>query len=247
MDERWNIVICDDDTVFIELLKAYIKREANRLGIDCDIVSYTDGKLLLEQKAMKGDLYFIDIEMPEVSGMDLAAWIKEQNRDTELIFVSNHAEAVFESIRYEPFRFIRKVHLKEELPEAFCELVKKRKKYQDTIVLYTQRKQIVVAKAKIVYVESQAHYLFFHVINGEGQESFIRCRGKISDYEPFLMPPDFLSPGKSFLLNCAYIEAFSLKEIVMKTDRHISVSRERKEQVKQLYMQYMRSRVRGMD
>ena len=247
MNDRWNIVICDDDTVFIELLKTHIEREANRIGIDCDIVSYPDGKLLLEQKALREDLYFIDIEMPELSGMDLAAWIKEQNRDAEIIFVSNHAEAVFESIRYEPFRFIRKSYLKDELPEAFDELAKKREKDRDTIVLYTQKQQVYVAKSKIVYVESQAHYLFFHVMNEDGKESLIRCRGKISDYESFLMTPDFLSPGKSFLLNCAYIEAFSLKEIVMKSDRHISVSRDRKEQIKQLYMQYMRSKIRGMD
>ena len=247
MNDQWNIVICDDDTVFIELLKNHIEREADKIGVVCEIVSYSDGNLLLKQKAMKGDLYFIDIEMPELSGMDLAAWIKAQTREAEIIFVSNHAEAVFESIRYEPFRFIRKAHLKDELPEAFCELVKKRKKYQDTIVLYTQKQLVCVAKSKIVYVESQAHYLFFHVMNEDGKESLIRCRGKISDYESFLMTPDFLSPGKSFLLNCAYIEAFSLKEIVMKSDRHISVSRDRKEQIKQLYMQYMRSRIRGMD
>lgn len=35
---------------------------------------------------------------------------------------------------------------------------------------------------EIVYIESQAHYLLFHVMNSEREEQVVRSRGKISDY-----------------------------------------------------------------
>ena len=91
MNDQWNIVICDDDTVFIELLKNHIEREADKIGVVCEIVSYSDGNLLLKQKAMKGDLYFIDIEMPEMDGHRLTKLVKSDDatKDIPIIIFSS--------------------------------------------------------------------------------------------------------------------------------------------------------------
>ena len=40
---------------------------------------------------------------------------------------------------------------------------------------------------EIVYIESQAHYLLFHVMNSEREEQVVRSRGKISDYAEKMM------------------------------------------------------------
>jgi len=99
--------------------------------------------------------------MPDVTGMDLAAWVREQNPNADIIFVSNHSETVFEAIRYQPFRFIRKERLQEELPEALRCLQIRNQKKNKTIRLLVQRKQLILPVSDIAYVESRAHYLFF--------------------------------------------------------------------------------------
>ena len=90
---------------------------------------------------------------------------------------------------------------------------------------------------EIVYIESQAHYLLFHVMNSEREEQVVRSRGKISDYAEKMLIFHFLRPGKSYLVNSMWIQ----------TGQHIPVSRDKKEEVKKQYFGYMRSRIYEMD
>lgn len=100
---------------------------------------------------------------------------------------------------------------------------------------------------EIVYIESQAHYLLFHVMNSEREEQVVRSRGKISDYAEKMLIFHFLRLGKSYLVNSMWIQNFNLKEITVKTGQHIPVSRDKKEEVKKQYFGYMRSRIYEMD
>lgn len=82
---------------------------------------------------------------------------------------------------------------------------------------------------EIVYIESQAHYLLFHVMNSEREEQVVRSRGKISDYaEKCLFP--FPASGKSYLVNSMWIQNFNLKEITVKQGsifRSVEIRRKR--------------------
>ena len=58
---------------------------------------------------------FLDIDMPGISGLEIAKKLREENSDIILIFVSAHEQYVFESIEYSPFRYIRKSRIEKEL------------------------------------------------------------------------------------------------------------------------------------
>ena len=193
------------------------------------------------------DVFFLDIDFPQVSGMELAEEVKKRYPSTILVFVSNHGEKVFEAIHCQPFRFIRKEYLKQELGEALESIKKLQKSEERSIQLKINNQQIPVFLSNILYVESQAHYLIFHVLNRNGQEEELRCRGKISEYEKALRQSDFLMPGKSYLVNCMKIDTFSMGELVICNGDRIRVSREYKDQAKSDYMEYMRRRLCGND
>lgn len=173
--------------------------------------------------------------------------MEEQNPQAIVIFISNHEEAVFEAIHYKPFRFIRKAYLQAELSEALQSLKKQKEKRARFITLDVKEQQIVLPVKEIVYIESQAHYLLFHVMNSEREEQVVRSRGKISDYAEKMLIFHFLRLGKSYLVNSMWIQNFNLKEITVKTGQHIPVSRDKKEEVKKQYFGYMRSRIYEMD
>lgn len=243
----WNIAICDDDEIFCTRFADRIQEELDRIGLEGEITTYSDGHGLLECQEKPIDILFLDIDMPEITGMDIAEFMRKQNPEAELIFVSNYSELVFEAIRYQPFRFLRKEHLQEELSEALLCLKEKKQEKPKTIELLVERNPLILAIEDVVFVESRAHYLYFHMTDRSGAKQILRSRGKISDYIQILQPPDFLSPAKSFLVNCSKIKEFSLRELVVKTGERIAVSRDRKVQIQQQYMDYMRSKIRGMD
>ncbi len=47
---------------------------------------------MLETKLHQTEIFFLDIDMPEVTGMELAAKLEEQNPQAIVIFISNHEE-----------------------------------------------------------------------------------------------------------------------------------------------------------
>ena len=96
--EHWTIAICDDDEIFLSRLEKQIRAELQQLNVVGEIVSYTDSEKLLETKLHQTEIFFLDIDMPEVTGMELAAKLEEQNPQAIVIFISNHEEAVFEAI-----------------------------------------------------------------------------------------------------------------------------------------------------
>ncbi len=74
------------------------------------------------------EILLLDIDMPEISGMELAEQIFSSNINTNVIFVTNRDDLVFQAIHYQPFRFIRKEKLNQELDEAICHLLNKLEK-----------------------------------------------------------------------------------------------------------------------
>lgn len=228
--EHWTIAICDDDEIFLSRLEKQIRAELQQLNVVGEIVSYTDSEKLLETKLHQTEIFFLDIDMPEVTGMELAAKLEEQNPQAIVIFISNHEEAVFEAIHYKPFRFIRKAYLQAELSEALQSLKKQKEKRARFITLDVKEQQIVLPVKEIVYIESQAHYLLFHVMNSEREEQVVRSRGKISDYAEKMLIFHFLRPGKSYLVNSMWIQNFNLKEITVKQGsifRSVEIRRKR--------------------
>lgn len=104
-DKRYKIVICDDDETFIDLLSEKIEQDFVQRKIVCLIEKYSDSRKLLDNIGAETQLYFLDIDMPEINGMEIADKILAKNLHSEIIFVSNHEEMVFESFRYKPLRF----------------------------------------------------------------------------------------------------------------------------------------------
>ena len=85
--EHWTIAICDDDEIFLSRLEKQIRAELQQLNVVGEIVSYTDSEKLLETKLHQTEIFFLDIDMPEVTGMELAAKLEEQNPQAIVIFI----------------------------------------------------------------------------------------------------------------------------------------------------------------
>lgn len=107
-----KIAVVDDEEMFILSFQKDLKRLFKQNNVDFLISSFTSGSEFLESyEEAKYDLIFLDIDIPDVNGIEIASDIRSKKINTELIFVSGHDNFVFESIHYAPFRFIRKAEL----------------------------------------------------------------------------------------------------------------------------------------
>lgn len=233
-----RIAVCDDELPFANYLAEKIRKEFVRLHIDVDVTVFLDSCDLLCSDVSNTSLYFLDIMMPKISGMELASKILKQNPTARLVFVSSFEETVFESLRYRPLRFIRKEKLLEELPEAIEAFLSAFQNDFASIELHTTTDNLWILLSDLIFVESKAHYLEFHCT-----QTVHRVRGKLSEYQEILQSHDFIRPGKSFLVNCWYISNFSFSKMELQDGTQINISRDKRENIKSDYMKFARKRL----
>ena len=105
-----RIAVCDDEVIFVRCLRDMVEALFEKQGMEFQCFVYTNAPELIQaHRKEEFQLLFLDIDMPEMSGMELAAEIRAMNSAAALIFVSSHSDFVFESFQFQPFRFLRKL------------------------------------------------------------------------------------------------------------------------------------------
>ena len=224
-----TIYVCDDEVAFADLLEGKLKLIFHEYDFDVGIVSFCTPVECLRavRYGEPPDAVFLDIDMPEVSGFDIAKEIKKERRDALVIFVSGKPDLVFESFDYHPFSFVRK--------SAGDDLdVELRKVCEGVVSFLSKRKPIelcdvyagtVFEKAEnILYVRSEKHYVEYHAV---GCDRPVKQRGSLKEAEKLLRPFGFIKPHSRFLVNVVHIGFFNPKinRIVLDTKDSVPVSR----------------------
>ena len=173
-----RIAITDDDTMYLETLEQYFSQFFTANSIEYKTSVFTDGRSLIEDcNKQTYDILVLDIDMPELNGIEVAEQIRKQNSNIVLVFVTNMEHLVFESFKYAPYRFIRKSKLRQEIPELLESL---RSKFSSESMLYKfeyDDKTIKIPLHEIMYFESFNHDIF--LLSGSSGV-------KSSLYAPFL-------------------------------------------------------------
>lgn len=231
--------ICDDEPAILDYLHEYISNAFIQQGADIQIDKFTSGKDFLNaHKAEPFDVVFLDIDMPEISGFDIAEIINDIGEPL-IIFVTSHDELVFSSIRFRPFRFIRKTYLDNELPET-VEAVKNeiiKRNSGSKFAFQTKSGEVFVDLGKVEYIEIYGHWLKVHIKDDEPLE----CYGSLSDFERQLEEYDFVRTHKSFLANCKFIFAIEKNQVILDDKTAIPLSRYKVDTVKNKFKKLLRS------
>ena len=118
----YRVFICDDEPEMLQRLLASVK------GIwkDSEVRVFSDGSDLQDalQKADVCDILLLDIDMPGLTGLDIARNLSGMQKRPLLAFVTSHDELVYDSLQFHPFGFVRKNHMDTELEKLLKDCVK---------------------------------------------------------------------------------------------------------------------------
>lgn len=229
--------ICDDEPVMLDHLHRHISAEFVRQGAEVRIEKFTAGRSFLEaENAEPFDVVFLDIDMPEIGGFEIAEKISEK---ALIIFVTSHDELVFSSLKFRPFRFIRKTHLDDELPETLSSVIERvaKIKAEKKIEFQTKDSKIFLPADEIEYIEVYGHWLRVLVNAREPVE----CYGSLSEFENLLAPLGFVRTYKSYLVNLKYVYSLEKTKVVMDDKTEIPLSRYKAAEIKEKFKEYLRS------
>jgi DNA-binding LytR/AlgR family response regulator len=231
-----QIAICDDEPIFLEKLSQQIDALFKNEGIEVNLKTYENGKnMISKSNELAFDILFLDIDMPEISGIEIANQIRKNNQFVLIIFITNRDDLVFQSIQYRPFRFIRKNMIQDELPEAVNALVHR---LFNENTFYSIKFNGAVSEIRyidIVYIESYKHDIFIHTTN----ETY-RIKSNLSKLEKQFEYFGFIRVHSGYLVNYRYIFSIDKSKIILTNKEEIPLSRHRVDNVKQKLQYYVR-------
>lgn len=232
-----RIAITDDDTMYLETLEQYFSQFFTANSIEYKTSVFTDGRSLIEDcNKQTYDILVLDIDMPELNGIEVAEQIRKQNSNIVLVFVTNMEHLVFESFKYAPYRFIRKSKLRQEIPELLESL---RSKFSSESMLYKfeyDDKTIKIPLHEIMYFESFNHDIFLHDCYGNEYKVNETLSTLFEKYEDC----GFIKTHKSYLVNYLYIYEFRRNCVVLDNQVELPLSKNRTSEIKQQYTSFTR-------
>lgn len=211
-------LIVDDDEMSRKLLAAMCAQLE-----DIEIVSVCENAMqalpLLEKEEI--DLIFLDVEMPEMTGLDM---VKNVTRLPQIIFVTSKQEYAVEAFEHRVTDYIQKPVQFPRLVKAIdrAREVKGKRLTDDSNELYVRvdGKLVRLDLKEVLYIESIGDYVIFHT---EKKEKFI-VHSTLKNIDDKITNPKFLKVHRSFIVNLSKIIDIQETNLVIK-DKVIPISR----------------------
>lgn len=233
-----RVAICDDEKNIRELLEDKVKK----LYPNARIICFSSGEeLLLFEEHI--DILLLDIQMPEINGMETAVELRKKDKNMILIFVTAAEEYVFQAFDVGAFHYLVKPINDEKLAQilnkAVKELGSKRveicKNEDKYLMINSGGVHIKVMLEDIVYAEVFNRKIVIHKMDEN-----IEYYGKMSDLEA-LTGDDFFRRHRAYLVNLKYVEKYDASTIYLEKGNVIMAKQNYPEFVKK-YMKFMQRR-----
>ena len=227
-----NCAIIDDEPLAAGLLKSYAEKTPflNLIG--------TYGSAVEAMKELRNNpvhLLFLDIQMPELSGIEFA---KILPKETKIIFTTAFQQYAVEGYKVSALDYLMKPVSYEDFLKAsnkaldwLC-ITQKKQTYAADRFMYVKSdyKLVRVALDDILYIEGLKDYIRIYLADGQKIMSLMNMK-KMEDYLP---RPEFLRTHRSYIVHMSKAEAIERFRIVF-GDQYLPISDSYKEDVQQYF------------
>lgn len=228
---RINCVIVDDEVMAREILTSFVAKITN-LHLIKSCKNAMEAIEVVNKNQI--DLLFLDINMPDISGLSLA---KSINKKTKIIFTTAYREYAIDGFDLQAVdyllkpiafdRFLQAVNKFFETISIKTSAEKKLEKLEknDFIFVRSDRKMVKISFDEILYVESLSDYIKIYL-----SDKIVVTRETISNIETKLPTNDFFRVHRSYIVNKNKIHSYT-NEFIEIDKKAISISRTYKENV----------------
>lgn len=232
-----KIAICDDELEKGKLIDGMVEEWTSDHAIyaERELFSSSRGLLYEIEDGTNFDLLMLDIEMPELDGMELTEKIKKCLPDAIIIFITSHEKYVYESFKVQPFRFIPKKLLNRMLPLALKDAIEVIEKSEGKYLYTTNQEGMEkIPTRSITYIWHREKYAYIEKTNGERTKVRKTLRQVYSE----LPTDDFVWIDRGCICNLLQVQRIENGDVLLTDGTKLPVSRDRLTEVKNFLRKY---------
>ncbi|MDJ1472223.1 LytTR family DNA-binding domain-containing protein [Cytophagaceae bacterium DM2B3-1] len=205
-----NCIIVDDDEMSRAIVKHFVEQTQflNLVGICTDAIQAAN---TLQTTAV--DLIFLDVEMPEMTGMEL---VKSLTSKPQVVIISSRADYAVEAFEYsiadylvKPISYARFLKAVEKVRDSFDAQSGGNGQSQD-LYIKTDAKIVKITLKELLYVEALADYVILHTATAR----YI-VHSTMKGIEKKLSDGSFARIHRSYIINTEKIESIEDLSVVI--------------------------------
>lgn len=234
---KLTIAICDDEQSACHHIESLLNNYQIEYDFEFEITTFTSSTDFISkyQKAGTFDIIFLDVEMPNISGLLVAQTIRNlPDYDVKIIFTSNYPEYMQNSFNVSAFQYLQKPITREQLHAQFTRIVQEfRTCASNSILVKHDGIEEVVLLKNLLYIETIKNQknLLRYICN---DKIFIGT-GILKELETTLLVHDFFCPHRGLLINMRQVHFIKPNEIEMLNGDSIPLSRRREKEFRNYF------------
>lgn len=223
------IAICDDLPEQLEKIKAAAEQYFDAGPHERPaIFTYNNSLLFLESLEKDGgyDIVLLDICMPGMDGMRVAAEIRSRKDKSEIIFLTTSDEFAVEAFALKAAHYLTKPFTQAQFDEAMDRAMERftGEQSQKLVLRLIGGGARAIGLNEILWIESHGHQQTILLIDGDSVDVRESLSQILTELEK-LYPGQFASPAKGYLVNQKFIRTVEAKEIIMCSGQTVPLSR----------------------
>lgn len=235
-----RIACCDDEKQQLELYKTMFTNIEMRQDIKLNVEYFLSGNFMLERfQSEKNpfDLVYLDMDMDEKSGLDLAKEIRQNyHSDCLILFLTNYPKYMQNSFDVRAFQYMIKPVQFDEFEKKFNAARKYLEKDdKNRVVLKIDEDNVVFFTNEIYYIEKEKSSKQFLVYL---EDKCVVAKGVLSAIENQLLEQHFMQTHRSYLVNMKHIRRIQKNDLVLSNGNLVPISRRKEKELKQQFMRY---------
>ena len=222
-------IAIDDEPLALKQINAYIQKTPFLEAVALCNSAFEAMEYLAKQEI---DLMFVDINMPDLNGMD---FVRSLSQKPQIIFTTAYSEYAMEGFQVDAIDYILKpisyaLFLKSATKaKTWFELNRKETETlqtsQDSLFVKSEYKMVRIFFSEIKYIESSNEYIQIHLVNEEPVTTLIRL--KVMEEQ---LPKDkFMRIHRSFIVNLDRVKVIERNRIIFDHSVYIPVGEQYKE------------------
>lgn len=237
-----NIAIVDDEIKDIEQISGILAEYAslNLSGVRIDRYNNPE-RFLSNYTAYRYTVIFLDIYMQKMTGMDVAAKIRQVDREATIVFLTTSQDHMPEAFSLHAFDYLLKPANRDRIFRMMDDITHRATSDEKCFTFIEKKTEYSLRFNEIMVVRSNSHYL--QVIAKDMKE--YKTRMNFGDAESFLSEDGrFLTINRGMMVNMDFITDFSNGVCMINKTIYLPYNVKKHKELEQIYRNYIFSKLR---
>lgn len=230
-----RIAICDDEAIFRNIVHEECTKYFIQKKESYEIEEFNNGIELLES-VLEYDILFLDVEMPSISGVEVAKKLRDKGCKAYIVFLTGYVDFMQTAFKVKAFRYLMKPLAQEEFYEAMNEI--RKELYENAMINLPSREgQVLVKLCDILYIESLGEQTSVYT-----KDAHYICKYTLKCWTEKLDATLFFQTDRAHIMGIRYYRGIKESKVNLSYNMEVPVARRRKTELKKMYEEYVLSR-----